>query len=89
MDFSTSKRYSFNLISFNTLSKGSIDFESEESRKKIKENFGKENFSFETVSKKDALDLIKELPGNKATVLNDIPVSVLKKSVFAVPFMKN
>ena len=83
MDFSTSRRYSFNLISFNPLSTGSIDFESEESCKKRKENFGKENFSFETVSKKDVLDLIKKLPGNKATVSNDIAVSVLKESVSA------
>ena len=63
-------------------STGNINFENEESCKKIKENFGNENFSFETVSKKDILDLIKELPGNKATVSNDIPVSVLKESVF-------
>ena len=64
-------------------STGNINVENEESCKKIKENFGNENFSFETVSKKDILDLIKELPGNKATGSNDIPVSVLKESVFA------
>ena len=49
-------------------STGNISFENEESCKKIKENFVNQNFSFETVSKKDVLDLIKELPGNKATV---------------------
>ena len=27
--------------------------------------------------------MIKELPGNKATVSNDIPISVVKKSVSA------
>ena len=48
-----------------------------------KENFGNETFSFETISKKDLLDLIKQLPGNKATVSNDISVSVLKESVSA------
>ena len=58
-----------------------INFENEESCKKIKENFCKENFSFETISKKDGLNLIKQLPGKKATVSNDIPVSVLKESV--------
>ena len=58
-------------------STGNIDSEYEESCKRIKQNFGNENFSFEAVSKKDVLDLIKELPGNKATVSNDIPVSVL------------
>ena len=29
------------------------------------------------------LDFIKELPGNKTTVSNDIPVSVLKESISA------
>ena len=37
----------------------------------------------ETISKKDVLDLIKQLSGNKATVSNDIPILVLKKSVSA------
>ena len=46
-------------------STGIINFENEESCKKIIENFGNENFSFETFSKKDVLDLIKELPGNR------------------------
>ena len=64
-------------------STGNENFENEESCKKIKENVGNKNFSSETVSKKHVLDLIKELPGNKATVSNDIPVSVLKKSVSA------
>ena len=58
-------------------------FENEESCKKIKENFVNQNFSFETVSKKDVLDLIKELPGNKATVWNDIQVPVFKESISA------
>ena len=64
-------------------STGNINFGNKESCKKIKENFGRENFSFETVSKEDILDSIKELPGNKATVSNDIPVSVFKESVSA------
>ena len=49
----------------------------------MKENFGNKTFSFETIYKKDVLDLINQLPGNKATVSNDIPVSVLKESVSA------
>ena len=48
--------------------------------KNIKENFGNKTFSFETFSRKDVSDLIKQLPGNKNTVSNDIPVSVLKIS---------
>ena len=66
---------------------GNKNFENEESFKKTKENFGSENFSFETVSKKDVLNSIKEFPGNKATVLNEIPVSVPKESISA--FIKN
>ena len=62
-------------------STGNINFENEESCKKIKENFGNKTFSFETISKKDVLNLVKQLPGNKATFSNDIPVSVLKESV--------
>ena len=57
--------------------------ENEESCKKIKENFGNETFPFKTISKKGVLDLIKELPGNKATVSNDISISVFKESVSA------
>ena len=64
-------------------STGNINFGNEESCKKIKESFGNENFSFETIFKKDVLKLIKQIPGNKATVPNDIPVSVLKESVSA------
>ena len=40
--------------------------------KTIKKTFG---------NLKDVLNLIKELPGNKATVSNDISVSVLKDSI--------
>ena len=42
------------------------------------------NFSFETVSKEDVLNLIKELPRNNVTVSNDIPVLVLKESISAL-----
>ena len=37
--------------------------------------------SFETVSTKDVLNLIKELPGIKDTVSDDIPVSLFKQYV--------
>ena len=40
-------------------STGNINFENEESCKKLKENIGNENFSFEIVSEKDVLNLIK------------------------------
>ena len=64
-------------------STGNTSFENEESCKKIKENFGNQNLSFEFIPKKDVLNLIKQLPENKATVSNDIPVSVLKESASA------
>ena len=47
----------------------------------MKENFGDEKFFLGTVSKKDVLNLIVELPGNKATVSNDISVSVVKEAI--------
>ena len=59
------------------------NFENEEICKKIKENFDNKNFSFEAFCKKGVLDLIKGFVGNKATVPNDIPVSVLKKTASA------
>ena len=49
--------------------------------KRCKKTLVTKIFSFETVSKKDVLDFIKKLPRNKATVSNDIPVSVLMESV--------
>ena len=39
------------------------------------------SFFLGTVSKKDVLNLIIELPGNKATVSNDISVSVVKEAI--------
>ena len=33
---------------------------------------------FKPVSKKDIIDAIKKLPSNKASIGNDIPVSVMK-----------
>ena len=57
-----------------------MNFENGESCKRNK-NYSNNKFSIETVSKKDVLNLIKEPSGNKSTVSNDIPVSVLKESV--------
>ena len=50
----------------------SINFKNEARFKNDKKTFG---------NLKDVLNLIKELPGNKATVSNDISVSVLKDSI--------
>ena len=62
-------------------STGNINFENEESCKKIKEKFVNKIFSFEIVSTKDVLNLIIKLPGIKDIVSNDIPVSLFKEYV--------
>ena len=62
-------------------STGKIHFENEQRCKKIKKNFGNKNFSSEKFLKKDGLNLIKEISGNKTTVSNDIPDSVIKESI--------
>ena len=64
-------------------STGNISFENEERCKKIKENFGNKYLPFKTVSKKDVLNLINERHRNKATVSNDIPMSIVRESISA------
>ena len=54
-------------------------FENEESCRSIKQHFGKGSFSFKPVSKSDIISAIKNLPSNKASISNDIPVSVMKQ----------
>ena len=49
--------------------------------KSVKEIFGNNYFSFQTVSKKYVLNLINEFSVDKATVSNGIAVSVLKESI--------
>ena len=51
--------------------------------KKATKRFGNETFSFKTISKKDVLDLIKQLSGNKAT-----SQSQYSRNLF-LPIMKN
>ena len=54
-------------------------FKNEESCRLIEEHFGKGSFSFRPVSKNDVISAIKELPSNKTSVSNAIPVSVAKQ----------
>ena len=58
---STFNEYFTNIIKGINLSEstGNINFENAENCKKIKENFGNKTFSFETISKKYVLNLIK------------------------------
>ena len=56
-----------------------LSFKNEESCGLIKEHFGNESFSFKPVSKNDSISSIKKLPSNKASISNDIAVSVTKQ----------
>ena len=54
-------------------------FENEESCWLIKGHFGNRSFWFKPVSNNDIISAIKKLPPNKASVSNDIPISVMKQ----------
>ena len=56
----------------------SQSFENEESCRLIRENDGGESFSFKSISKDDIIEAVKKLPSNKASISNDIPVSIIK-----------
>ena len=57
----------------------SQSFENEESCRLIRENYGGESFSFKSISKDDIIEAVKKLPSNKASISNDIPISIIKK----------
>ena len=47
--------------------------------KKINQSYHKqENFSFREIRKTESLEIIKRLPKQKATVLKDIPIRIIK-----------
>ena len=50
----------------------------------MKENFGIESFSFETVSREEVLNLIKEFPRSKAIVSNNSLVAVLNEQLWSL-----
>ena len=48
--------------------------------KKINQSYHKqENFSFREILETESLEIIKRLPKQKATVLKDIPIRIIKK----------
>ena len=47
----------------------------------IRENYGDESFSFKSISKDDITEPVKKLPSNKASISNDIPISIIKNFV--------
>ena len=56
----------------------SQSFENEESCRLIRKNYGGESFSFKSISKDDIIEAVKKLPSNKASISNDIPISIIK-----------
>ena len=56
----------------------SQSFENEESCRLIRENYGGESFSFKSISKDDIIEAVKKLPSNKASISNNIPISIIK-----------
>ena len=58
-------------------------FESQESYRMIKVKFGNGNFSFEAFFEDTAANAIKNLTTCKTSVSNDIPVSIMKETIYA------
>ena len=56
----------------------SQSFENAESCSLTRENYGGESFSFKSISKDDIIEAVKTLPSNKASISNDIPISIIK-----------
>ena len=56
----------------------SQSFENEESCRLIRENYGGEKFSFKSISKDNIIEAVKKLLLNKASISNDVPVSIIK-----------
>ena len=53
-------------------------FENEESCRLMKENYSGESFSFKLTSKDDIIEAVKKILSNRASILNDIPISCIK-----------
>ena len=56
----------------------SQSIENEESCTLIMENYGGESFSFKSISKGDITEAVKNLPSSKASISNDIVISIIK-----------
>ena len=53
-------------------------FENDESCRLIRENYGGKSFSCKSITKDDIIEAVKKLPSNKASISNDIPISIIK-----------
>ena len=56
----------------------SQSFENKESCRLIRVNYGGESFSFKLISNHDITEAVKNLPSNKASISNNIPISIIK-----------
>ena len=75
-------KYFANIIKKLNLKKDNgTSFESQENCRMIKTKFGKENYSFEDFTEDAIANAIKNLPTGKASVSNDIPVSIIKETI--------
>ena len=59
----------------------SQSFENEESCRLIRENYSGGSFSFKSISTDDIIEGVKKLPSNKASISNDIPITIIKSFV--------
>ena len=59
----------------------SQSFENDESCRLIRENYSGGSFSFKSISKDDIIEGVKKLPSNKASISNDIPITIIKSFV--------
>ena len=57
----------------------SQSFENEECCRLIREDCDRENFSLKSISKDDIIEAVKKLASNKASISNDIPISINKE----------
>ena len=79
-------KYFANIIKKLNLKKDTgSSFESQESCRMIKGKFGNESFSFEVFSEDTVTNAIKNLLTGKASVSNDILVSIMKNYSYLLP----
>ena len=44
----------------------------------MRKHYGGESFSFKSISEENIIEAVKKLPSNKASISNDIPISIIK-----------
>ena len=59
----------------------SQSFENEETCRLIRKNYRDESFCFKSISRHDIIETVKKLTSNKASISNDIPMSIIKNFI--------